>query len=172
MSIAYNQLNQQRHEYHIRVYCRKGREGKRKKGETVNGRGDCKTKRGGERERIVNGVKDGKTVNGRKERKTVNGGKELQRKGKESREKRGRAVVRSEDREEDANEEEEGKDRRVTCRNHSHHQPPHRTKLRNYVDQRDRERHPTGLQHMCHRRRLTPGTASYSTNAFIITEPV
>ena len=58
-------------------------------------------------------MKEGKTVNGRKERKTVNGGKELQRKGKESREKRGRAVVRSEDREEDANEEEEGKDRRV-----------------------------------------------------------
>ena len=41
------------------------------------------------------------------------GGRELQRKGKGSRQKRGRAVVRSEDREEDANEEEEGKDRRV-----------------------------------------------------------
>ena len=39
-------------------------------------RGDCKTKRGGEREGIVNGVKEGKTVNGGKEGKTVNGGKE------------------------------------------------------------------------------------------------
>ena len=54
--------------------------------------------------------------NGEKEGGTVIGGKEggsSRAKGKGSRQKRVRAVVRYEDRGEDVNEEEEGKDRRV-----------------------------------------------------------
>ena len=64
---------------------------------------------GGKEGGIVNGVKEGGIVNG------VKGGRELQRKGKVSREEGGRAIVKSEGREgeEDANEEEEGKDGRV-----------------------------------------------------------